>query len=94
MENEIFVLWLLPDETCLGRYDCVLLISGYWSVWWRRYAERVRTVSLSRFTSVLAIFVCLVVGVGFVFGLCFLGSVACLCCCVLASLVHHMLRHT
>ena len=39
-------------------------------------------------------FVCLVVGVGFVFGLCFLGSVVCLCCCVLASLVHHMLRHT
>ena len=51
-------------------------------MWWRRSTERVRTVSLSRSTSVLAMVFCLVVGVGFVFGLCFLGLVVCLCCCV------------
>ena len=82
MESGIFGQWLSPDETCLGMYDCVLLISGYWAMWWRRSTERVRTVSLSRFTSVLAMVFCLVVGVGFVFGLCFLGLVVCLCCCV------------
>ena len=90
MESGIFGLWLSPDETCLGMYDCVLLISGYWAMWWRRSTERVRTVSLSRFTSVLAMVFCLVVGVGFVFS-CF-G-----CSCVVVSrfsLVHHMLRHT
>ena len=84
MESGIFGLWLSPDETCLGMYDCVLLISGYWTMWWRRNSERVRTVSLSRFTSALAMVFCLVVGVGFVFGLCFLGLVVCLCCCVLS----------
>ena len=82
MESDIFGQWLSPDETCLGMYDCVLLISGHWAMWWRRNTERVRTVSLSRFTSVLAM-VFFVVGVGFVFGLCFLGLVVCLCCCVL-----------
>ena len=56
MESSIFGQWLSPDETCLGMYDCVLLISGYWAMWWRRSTERVRTVSLSRFTSVLASF--------------------------------------
>ena len=82
MESGLFGLWLSPDETCLGMYDCVLLVSGYWTMWWRRNTERVRTVSLSRFTSVLAMVFCLVVGVGFVFGLCFLGLVVCLCFCV------------
>ena len=53
-------------------YDCVLLISGYWAICWRRSTELVRTVSLSRFTSVLAMVLCFVVGVGFVVGLCFL----------------------
>ena len=84
MESGIFGLWLSPDETCLGMYDCVLLVSWYWTMWWRRNTERVRTVSLSRFTSVLAMVFCLVVGVGFVFGLCFLGLVVCLCCCVMS----------
>ena len=83
MESGMFGLWLSPDETCLGMYDCVLLVSGYY-MWWRRNTERVRTVSLSRFTSVLAMVFCLVVGVGFVFGLCFLGLVVCLCCCVMS----------
>ena len=83
-----------PVETCLGMYDCVLLISGYWAICWRRSTERVRTVSLSRLTSVLAMVLCLVVGVGFcgwfVFS-CFGGS-----CVVVSlfSLVHHTLRHT
>ena len=52
-------------------------------MWWRRSTERVRTVSLSSFTSVLAM-VCLLWGVavclrlsGFWF-----------------SLVHHILLHT
>ena len=94
MESDIFGLWLSPDETCLGMYDCVLLVSGYWTMWWRRNTERVRTVSLSRFTSVLAMVFCLVVGVGFVFGLCFLVW---LFACVFVSCLspmHHMLRHT
>ena len=49
-----------------------------------------RTVSLSRFTSVLAM-VFLVVGVGFVFGLCFL--VWLFACVVVSwfSLVHYIL---
>ena len=75
-------------------YDCVLLISGYWAICWRRRTDRVRTVSLSRFTSVLAMVLCLVVGVGFCgwFVLSFFG-----CFCVVVprfSLAHHMLRHT
>ena len=94
MESGIFGLWLSPDETCLGMYDCVLLVSGYWTMWWRRNTERVRSVSLSRFTSVLAmVFVLLWV------------LVLCLVCvflvwlfaCVVVSClspVHHMLRHT
>ena len=48
-------------ETCLGIYDCVSLISGYWAICLRRSTERVRTVSPSRLTSIGA-------GDGFVFG--------------------------
>ena len=75
-------------------YDCVSLISGYWAICWRRCTERVRTVSPSRLTSVLAMVLCLVVGVGFGWWLvfsCFGFS------CVVVSLfspVHHTLRHT
>ena len=96
MESGIFGQWLSPDETCLGMYDCVLLISGYWAMWWRRSTERVRTVSLSRFTSVLAMVFCLVVGVGFVFGLCFLALVVLvlLCLgfrlCTICSVIHKL----
>ena len=94
MESEIFGLWLLPDETCLGMYDCVLLISGYWTMWWRRNTERVRTVSLSRFTSVLAMFFVWL----WVLGLCLVCVfLVWLFACVVVSwfsLVHHMLRHT
>ena len=96
MESGIFGLWLSPDETCLGMYDCVLLFSGYWAIWWRRSTERVRTVSLSRFTAVLAMVLCLVVGVGFVFGLCFLALVVllllCLCfrLCTIRSVIHKL----
>ena len=95
MESDIFGQWLSPDETCLGMYDCVLLISGYWAMWWRRSTERVRTVSLSRFTSVLAMvfFVWL-----WVLGLClvcvFLVWLFAFVVVSWFSLVHHMLRHT
>ena len=83
-----------PDETCLGMYDCVLLISGYWAICWRRSTERVRTVSLSRLTSVLAMVLCLVVGVGFC-GWFVFSCFGCSCVVVsLFSLVHHTLRHT
>ena len=47
-------------------FDCVSLISGYWAICWRRWTERVRTVSPSRLTSVPAIVFCSVVGVGLV----------------------------
>ena len=47
----------------------------------RRNTERVRTVSLFMF-HLGAGDGLFVVGVGFVFGLCFLGLVVCLCCCV------------
>ena len=77
-----------PVETCLGMYDCVSLISGYWAICWRRRTERVRTVSPSRLTSVPAIVLCLVVGVGFCFWFLFCVVVS------LFSLVHHTLRHT
>ena len=96
MESCIFGQWLSPDETCLGMYDCVLLISGYWAMWWRRSTERVRTVSLSRFTSVLAMVFCLVVGVGFVFGLCFLALVVLVLLCLgfrlrtICSVIHKL----
>ena len=81
-------------ETCLGIYDCVSLISGYWAICLRRSTERVRTVSPSRLTSVLATVLCLVLGVGccgwLVFS-CFGSS----CLVVfLYSLVHHTPRHT
>ena len=68
----MFRLWSSPVETCLGIFDCVSLISGYWAICWRRWTERVRTVSPSRLTSVPACVFCLVVGVGFVGGWCFL----------------------
>ena len=94
MESGLFRLWLSPDETCLGMYDCVLRISGYWAICWRRSTERVRAVSLSRFTSVLAMVLCLVVGVGFC-GWFVLSCFGCSCVVVsLFSLVHHTLRHT
>ena len=65
-------------------------------MWWRRSTERVRTVSLSRFTSVLAMVFCLVVGVGFVFGFCFLALVVLvlLCLsfrlCTMCSVIHKL----
>ena len=53
-----------------------------------------RTVSLSRFTSVLAMVLCLVVGVGFC-GWFVFSCFGCFCVVVsLFSLVHHTLRHT
>ena len=57
---------------------------------------KLRTVSLSRFTSVLAMVFCLVVGVGFVFGLCFLALVVLvlLCLgfrlCTICSVIHKL----
>ena len=84
----------LTVETCLGMYDCVSLISGYWAICLRRSTERVRTVSPSRLTSVLATVLCLVLGVGFCCWLVFscFGS-SCLVV-FLFSPVHHTLRHT
>ena len=82
MESGLFRLWLSPDETCLGMYDCVLLISGYWAICWRRSTERVRAVSLSRFTSVLAMVLCLVVGCWFLWLVCVVLLWLFLCCCV------------
>ena len=67
-------------------YDCVSLISGYWAICWRRSSERVRTVSPSRLTSVLAMVLCLVVGVGFLWlvGVFLLWLFFCCCFSVLA----------
>ena len=94
VESGIFRLWSSPVETCLSMFDCVSLISGYWAICWRRWTERVRTVSPLRLTSVPAIVFCLVVGVTFllvagVFLLWFF-----LCCCFSFLAVHHTLRHT
>ena len=69
-------------ETCLGMYDCVSLISGYWAICLRRSTERVRTVSPSRLTSVLATVLCLVLGVGFCCWLVFFLLWFFLSCCV------------
>ena len=52
-------------------------IGGYWAMWWRRSTERVRTVSLFMF-HLGAGDGLFVVGVVFVFGLCFVGLVVCL----------------
>ena len=92
----IFRLWLSPVETCLGMYDCVSLISGYWAIYWRRWTERVRTVSPSRLTSVPAIVFCLVVGVGFCCWLvssCFGSScvvVSLFSLCTIRSVIHKL----
>ena len=73
-----------------------LLVEAFLSVGkiMRRSTERVRTVSPSRLTSVLATVLCLVLGVGFCCWLVFscFGS-SCLVV-FLFSLVHHTLRHT
>ena len=63
-------------------------------MWWRRSTERVRTVSLFIF-HLGAGDGLFVVGVGFVFGLCFVGLAVCLLLlCLWFSLVHHTLLHT
>ena len=96
VESGIFRLWLSPVETCLGMYDCVSLISGYWAICWRRWTERVRTVSPSRLTSVPAIVFCLVVGVGFCCWLvssCFGSScvvVSLFSLCTIRSVIHKL----
>ena len=86
MESGIFRVWLSPVETCLGMYDCVSLISGYWAICWRRWTECVRTVSPSRLTSVPAIVFCLVVGVVFVGCCCFLVLVLFVLLCLFSRL--------
>ena len=76
---------------CVTEY---CFIGGYWAMWWRRSTERVRTVSLFMF-HLGAGDGLFVVGVVFVFGLCFVGLAVCLRLlgfCV--SLVHHILLHT
>ena len=83
-----------PVETCRGMYDCVSLVSGYWAICLRRSTERVRTVSPSRLTSVLATVLCLVLGVGFCCWLVFSCFVSSCLVVFLFSLVHHTLRHT
>ena len=63
-------------------YDCVSLISGFWAICLRRSNERVRTVSPSRLTSVLAMVLCLVLGVGFCCWLVFLTLVLLVLLCL------------
>ena len=93
MESGRFRLWLSPVETCLGRYDCVSLISGYWASCWRRWTECVRTVSPSRLTSVPAIVCCLVVGVGFCCCWCLLVLVLFLLLCLFSRLAPYALSY-
>ena len=78
----------------LGMYNCISLISGYWAVCLWRSTERVRNVSPSRLTSVLATVLCLVLGVGFCCWLVFSCFGASCLVVFLSSLVHHTLRHT
>ena len=74
--------------------DCISLISGYWAICLWRSTERVRNVSPSRLTSVLATVLCLVLGVGFCCWLVFSCFGASCLVVFLSSLVHHTLRHT
>ena len=63
-------------------------------MWWRRSTERVRTVSLFMFHLGAGDGLS-VVGVGFVFGLCFVGLAVCFRLLGFwLSLVHHFLLHT
>ena len=76
---------------CVTEY---CFISGYWAMWWRRSTERVRTVSLFMFHLGAGDGLS-VVGVGFVFGLCFVGLAVCFRLLGFwLSLVHHFLLHT
>ena len=81
-------------DACLGMYDCISLTSGYWAICLWRSTERVRNVSPSRLTSVLATVLCLVLGVGFCCWLVFSCFGASCLVVFLSSLVHHTLRHT
>ena len=81
-------------DACLGMYDCISLISGYWAICLWRSTERVRNVSPSRLTSVLATVLCLVLGVGFCCWLVFSCFGASCLVVFLSSLVHLTLRHT
>ena len=96
VESGIFRLCSSPVETCLGMFDSVSLISGYWAICWRRWTERVRTVSPSRLTSVPASVFCLVVGVGFCWWLvfsCFVSScvvVSLFSLCTIRSVIHKL----
>ena len=67
---------------------------GYWAICLWRSTERVRNVSPSRLTSVLATVLCLVLGVGFCCWLVFSCFGASCLVVFLSSLVHHTLRHT
>ena len=93
-EEWYFWLWVSPVDACLGMYDCISLISGYWAICLWRSTERVRNVSPSRLTSVLATVLCLVLGVGFCCWLVFSCFGASCLVVFLSSLVHHTLRHT
>ena len=59
---------------CVTEY---CFIGGYWAMWWRRSTERVRTVSLFMF-HLGAGDGFFVLGVVFVFVLCFVGLAVCL----------------